>query len=40
LIKKNELKKIFAEVPAGEEKDIGRSGMHPLLAFPPYYSSS
>jgi len=32
--------KILAEVPAGEEKGFGRSGMHLLLAVPPYYSSS
>jgi hypothetical protein len=32
--------KKMAEVPAGEEKDIGRSGIHPLLAILPYYSSS
>jgi hypothetical protein len=32
--------KILAEMPAEEEKEIGRSGMHHLLAIPPYYSSS
>jgi hypothetical protein len=30
----------LAELPAGEEKGFRRSGIHPLLAFPPYYSSS
>jgi hypothetical protein len=32
--------KRLAEVPAVEEKGFRRSGMHPLLAIPPYYSSS